>query len=335
MASNRRVRREKRKNENNMPSKRPRTRSISMKITSLNDDCLFEIFKYLSISDLAALKQSHRRLIHVVDEFYTRYCAHVNVNYEVDYDDTANEIKHFGHLVRKISMDFDTIRSDEFECKYVALLKHCTALDALEFVDIHLKDCLMAAIPIQIFGNLSSLKFVHYHCSVRKMKCILNACDPIKLKELFLIDSHLSNVSDHLWGFIAKRMINLEALNFELNVRSTRYATNVMELQKLEKLKELSIECNLQPISPILLVLGLVKSLEQLELFDILLAQNISDAINNLKNLRKLTLTSSCKIPDDFIEGKSNLIIVESQTRSRPRHTRPYNNYTCTFVRRQ
>lgn len=54
------------------PAKRPRTRSQSLKITSLNDDCLIEIFSYLMKADMCSVKKTSPIFEYAVDRAFLK-----------------------------------------------------------------------------------------------------------------------------------------------------------------------------------------------------------------------------------------------------------------------
>lgn len=58
--------------DDGVAAKRPRECSPATKITELNDDCLLEIFDYLSFKDLYAVKASHHRFAWSVNRVCNR-----------------------------------------------------------------------------------------------------------------------------------------------------------------------------------------------------------------------------------------------------------------------
>lgn len=106
----------------------------------LNDDCLLELFDYLSAEDLCSLKQSNQRLWHLVDYyFHTVYLLKERavVIKEVDGSKLNEILKFCGKFVRNLSIETPRRYSDmdDFsenfsgECDtYVGdlIAKHCT-----------------------------------------------------------------------------------------------------------------------------------------------------------------------------------------------------------------
>lgn len=118
-------------------TRRPYTRSQSMNITSVNDDCLMEILSHLSAADLSAVKMSCHR--YVADAVFEKKCLNSHALHDLKEEDGYKRnvaiMEQFGHMIPAIAMNFGKTHF-KFQNEYLSLLKHCPNLDSV--CNVHL-----------------------------------------------------------------------------------------------------------------------------------------------------------------------------------------------------
>lgn len=293
MSSQKMVRRNEVDASESVAAKRPRACSQATKITDLNDDCLLEIYPYLSLVDLWVMKKTDQRFIETVDrafknEYLERdgsfyYCSETVQSRS--YDESEQIVEVFGDVITKVRMSLEKETHRIF-----ALLNHCSAME-----ELNLFLCRFTHIPndlnIRRFENLRRLTIEGCSGSEANFKLIFNACDPLKL---FHLSFDTGNMSDDILAFIADRMVHLEYFSFGVHKRSPSFHENVSKLQNLQKLKSVRMNCENVLVTPLIDALANIESLQSLRIHDfseIIPDENFVEAINNLSNVRTVEYT--------------------------------------------
>lgn len=290
-------------------AKRPRTRSQVTKITALNDDCLLEIFPYLSLGDLCAVKESHQRFSASADRIFKAnylnsagdYHLHPNKCYNL----SARAIKLFGKTITRACVTSGILHEENIARKYFTLLNFCSAMEHLKLQQCNIEYISNVLHETTFFENLCSLSIKHVSGTQDHFKHVLNACNPLKLTSLEFsrFFRKYMRTSDDLLAFITDRMFNLEHFEFRLNECTKSFQENLSKLQNLRKLKIFRIVCDeTTSIAPIICAMANIDSLEVLEITDfsdIIPNENVVEAINKIANVPIFTYESNRKIPAD------------------------------------
>lgn len=292
------------------PSKRAHTsnQSQSMEITDLIDDCLIEIFSYLSLVDLAAVKKSCKRFNYAADECYRKLFLddrdfRTNGDDVYNYETTELILEQFGNVIGRVNMAFSE-NHKKCKCKYLLLLKHCTAMSYLRLKGIDFSDLSIDPFQIEPLKNITELTFMWCSGTLNNFKRFLGACDPLKLKT-FNFYSHGDDVSNGLLSYVAEWMVNIGWLTISVDARIPSYAANMAKLKCLKKLKSLNILSGESPL-PIDMIIDPLTELSPLEwicLENITIPNKITArAINNLLNVSHLKFLSESKIPANILD---------------------------------
>lgn len=266
---------------------KPRKSTSIVEITSLNDDCLLEIFSYLSDMDLCAIKTSHQRFHRVADDtFKSKFIPPNNNWYEIngkrDFKEMGDILKNFGHMIIALMMAFDK-KDKKCKCKYIPLLKHCHSLRFLQFKHIDFDNLSINPMELKVLRNLYQLCVIQCTGAEKCFKDLLIACNPSKLSSLSLVCPARHAISDDSIAFIADRFVNIKVLFISLNKRTASLAENISKLKNLKNLAKLEINCNKVPL---------------------LLSTAI--AINKHSSVPEMQLVSKQKIPEKVIQKMTN-----------------------------
>lgn len=102
---------------------------VAMDITLLIDDCLLEIFSYLSDMDLCAVKNSHPRFEQLTDDaFKAKFITPSPQRYVIDdnrkFSENVKVFENFGHMFASTAFVFKG-NNDLRKVRYKWLLKMC------------------------------------------------------------------------------------------------------------------------------------------------------------------------------------------------------------------
>lgn len=311
MSSTKIKRRQSSENANRTIKRRPYTRSQGLKITALNDDCLREMFSYLSAKDLSAMKVSCGRFICMAEEMFEKKFINTKGKFKVraedDHGGNAAIIEEFGHLMPNVDLSLRTVNCNN-QKKYFTQLKHCNALDGLSISGVNFDGIPIECIDVDTFKNLNKLNLVGCSGTGTAFKRILNCCDSSSLKTLHVYGDE-AVVSDQMLAHIAKRFPNLNDLFIYLTATTSSSAANVLKLQNMKYLKSFAMETPSNfPIAALIDALAGNKLLQQLFLITgSILDENVANAINRLStNVRCCALWLTEKVPDTLLSKITN-----------------------------
>lgn len=138
----------------------------------LNDDCLLELFKYLSAEDLTALKQTNQRLYQLTDYYF--HAVYELKEREVIVKDTdgcklRNILMHCGRYIRNLCIDSPRRYSDMNDLNdngdrvgngtYIGELIGTFCSDKLKILRLH--SMYLSGFCLTTYGNGYVLQFRH------------------------------------------------------------------------------------------------------------------------------------------------------------------------------
>lgn len=295
----------------NLAVKRPRTRSQSLKISALNDDCLLEVFTHLSVVDLCTMRESHQRFVQVADYFFShKYLkcgmSKKNDTYtigkEENNEETALVLKHFAHLML-------CIKTAERSC--FSILNNCFAMRELWISDIDLNSVSTDLIEVKTLKQLVTLIMINCTGTLADFQHFLNACDPLKLEEIYI--NAYANMPDDLLTFVASRIENLRIFFIDFNICHSQIVETFSNPNHFKRTESIHFQgCN-----DVMFIASLINALSKLNALKIFSfndsidllpdcqvaeMQAIADAISSLKNLKYFMLFTKRKLPNIFIE---------------------------------
>lgn len=299
-------RRRPRENANRSIKRRPYTRSQGLKITALNDDCLREMFSYLSAQDLAAVKLSSGRFVCMAEEMFEKKYFNANDKFEVQAEDdhcgNTAIMEEFGHLMPNVDLSLRNINCNN-QIKYLSLMRHCNVLRNLSISGVNFDEIPIDCIAVDTLKNLNKLNLVGCSGAGSMFKLILNRCNSSKLKALHVYGDE-ANVSDQLLAHIAKRFPNLNDLFIYLTSTTSSAAANVLKMKNLKKLKSFAMETPPNfPIAALIDALARNELLQQLFLItSSIMDGNVATAINRLSaNVLCCALWLTEKVSDTLL----------------------------------
>lgn len=308
MSSGRITRSRKRKMvDENLAQEARQLRSLEQ-IKSLIDDCWLEVFSYLSEMDLCAVKKSHSRFQHVADDAFKRKfvppiaAGGYTVNGDRDFKETAEILKNFGHKIGGVSMRFGS-GDRKCKCKYILLLKHCTNLYHLRIMNTDFDDLSIDPMDIKAFWNLRGL-YLHECTGTEKYfeEYLSKACDPSKLRVLYLCCSSTEQISVELLASVVDRFVNIGILGIDLHATTTlsrQLLKNLSKLKNLKRLTKLLIRWDNEPTFDA----TAMQSLPATE--NSILNEAVVKMTNTLWCVREIIFRAKRKIPDSLIEKMS------------------------------
>lgn len=263
----------------------PRTRKqhaiANCKIFTLNDDCLLEIFAYLPTIDLCAAKDSCRRFNALANSIVQQRWKGkaFNCGYAGGRNERENTIilQHFGHIIENVMImkqeSVWPVKKRGTKRAWVQL-RHYTSLKKLTVFHATVNRLPITPVkrPLQY---LESLDLVGCVGADSEFARIINACKNLKNLRMEYRPSIL------LLSSICHEVSNLESLDFrpentmspftselQPGINETSYGESLTKLQKLKKLKSLSIHCDKYKVTSAITKLAKKKSLEYLHIFN-------------------------------------------------------------------
>lgn len=187
----------------------------------------------------------------------------------------------FGN-VEKITIDKCYADDGTFE----KLFRKCTSMRYLELIRQFNIDgrCMARTYPmLQGFSLISNDNFDPHLVNTFMAK-------NQQLKILKLIGCNF--VDDEIFETIADNLVQLESLSIRMVHVTSNFETNLMNLLRLQHLRELEFNCGVQPIEHFVNGLAMTNRIEKLGISSVELTAELCAAICNLKNLQLLKLIS-------------------------------------------
>lgn len=270
----------------------------------LNDDCVREVFSYLSVIELCAVKDTCRRFNVLADTtVQTRFQKESEFEYAIDENnvkDFVSTMQHFGKFIEgRMVIKTET----DFKAKGMWLqLKHCTALKVLDLHGVNVTGFPRPTYRLKkVLRNLERLKLEKCAGGDMDFARIIDACENLQYLNVYFTTD---GASDALIAHIA-RSSRIEDLFFgSLLSNSDTFADNVAKLQNLKQLRMLCLYCNNFRIAPGIEVLAANNPLIQLHLITVFVDDELCRALDRFTSLRYSTAlpADESEVTDDIRE---------------------------------
>lgn len=294
-------------------------------IFMLNDFCILEIFKRLSLYDLANVKEAYGSLAALTDiEFNrkTRKSLHLRLDDMIDVDLLI--LKRFGSSVDDLTIDYDNLRQTKWSDIFSVIKEHCneelksfavsgSAVGSITKADVLLiSDILKNVETVQVgpfFDSDNPKKFIHILCHCENVKSI--TIFPIsgiishyktffkKNKNLVKLEWH-GRLSDSYFKSIVANLKNTRLEEFSLMITKNNFNQNLSQLIRLKYLKRLSIDCWHEDIGSFLQKVNSFKCLNVLSLSFARLNEADIATLSKAKTLTVLKLDCILSTDDHF-----------------------------------
>lgn len=283
---------------------------MATEILMLNDDCLLEIFKYLSLHDLANFKEIYRSLGDVVDVQFIRITrGSIYLSCDANTNKNLQIIKQFGSSVRRLTLHYLILRSiswysPEWSEIFSTINEHCNNLKSLTVTTITQADVRLIA---NILKNVKRIYLGSYSLDVPlEIVNILSYCENVSSITLYskinvnlqpkifqrnqnLLRLELNEtIKDSNLKTIVDNLMNSRLEEFYVSVKAiTSSDGNLFELLRLNYLKRLCIYCYSLDIGPFL---------RNVDAFHSLNVLSLSNAILNGNDVVTLARTTRLKV---------------------------------------
>lgn len=211
-------------------------------------------------------------------------------------------LKHLKLIKFTFVDDFITNRTQPFANVEKITLDNCYAGGNVMLDELIKKFKSMSHLELIRRNDIDGVYLTHAYPSMQEFSVKTYGNLESQLMEVFLMKNkqlkHLNitnccGVSDEIYVSIAE-LSELETLTVRMIQISPNCNANLMRLLKLDKLRELEIECFYQPVADFLNELAVKNQIESLGLASIDLTDAVSTAIGHLKSIQKLKLVSIC-----------------------------------------
>lgn len=280
----------------------------------LNDDCLREIFSYLSTKDLCAVRDCSQRLRGLAEsavqkKWLKEIQAGGVVDIAADIGKDLSVVAKFGKFIPHLSINDE---SAIFQMKSGAALDFCTSLKTLK-----LKNLDLSLIPFKILENIEELEIIGGCAGGDGLYLkIVKACKMLKHLKLAI------NPKDRLVTAI-NELSNIESICWIVySATNTTFVNEVKKLSKLKKLKTLmvfgyagytfrgfSLSYRFPQVSETIRVLARSSSLEELNISYFDPDDHFFEALNQFANLKRCELSTYVEIPDANLATATNFEI--------------------------
>lgn len=260
----------------------------------LNDDCLLEVFSYLSDVVLCAVKDTCRRFNALPDSVVQkRFQKMSEFKYTLNRDNQkefALTLQHFGKFI-ETPMIIETEPNVEVKGMW-SHLKHCTALKALELHSMNIEGipCLNYRLK-KIFRNLHDLKLIRCTGKDLDFARIINACENLRRLHVFCVQD---GATDSLISHIARESSCIEDLYFgSFPSNSETFSENVTKIRNLKKLHLFVLYCQNHRVASAIEALAAENRIAQIHLINVRADEELGRAFNTFTNLRFSTVEVS------------------------------------------
>lgn len=309
-----------------------RSQSRRVTISTLNDDCLLEIFSNISVSDLSAIKKCCRRFCEMANvEAQRRYRNepfeyYTSADHGTSHSGCVTAFHDFGVFIHHIRIKMDCFCKNydrshygspgfgRFNCsvdQMLAALKHCPNLNSLtlERMQLHNVSTRKLSKLLQSL-HLDTLQLIE--CAGIESNVARLVKSFKSLKSLTVHTEHVFSWAVEISGSILKsisEVTSIERMTFVLNELHPAFIENVEELRHLIKLKKLELdfgECCHLDLSPAIHVLATCDSLEELILKNMTPNDAIGRAVDKFTRLKSCVIKTDADIADDVMTPMKN-----------------------------
>lgn len=283
----------------------------------LNDDCLREIFSYLSIKDLCAVRDCSHRLWGLAEstvdkKWQKEIQAGGVVDIAADIGKDLSAVAKFGKFIPHLSINDESAILQKKTDSLGSALDFCTSLKTLK-----LKNLDLSLIPLKILENIEELEITGGCAGGDRLYLrIVKACNMLKhLKLAISPKDRLVTVINELSSIESICWIVYSATN-------NTFVNEVKKLSKLKKLKKLivygyagytfrgfSLSYRFPQVSETIRVLARSSSLEELNISYFDPDGHFFEALNQFANLKRCELSTYVEIPDANLATATNFEI--------------------------
>lgn len=336
-----------------------RSQSRRATISTLNDDCLLEIFSKVPASDLSAIKKCCRRFCEVADSEAQRryrnkpfvYCT--SADHGTSHSGFVTALHNFGVFIHHIRIDMDCFCKNydrwhygspgfgRFNCSVdpmLAALKHCPNLNSLTLERMQLHNVSTRKLN-KLFQRLHLDTLQLIECAGIESNIARLVKSFKSLKTLTVHTEHVFSWAVEISGSILKSISeikSIERMTFVMNELHPAFIKNVEELRHLIKLKRLELdfgECCHLDLSPAIHVLATCDSLEELILKNTTPNDAIGRALDRFTRLKLCVIETDADIADDVMKSIKNF--ERSLLRAYGSLDQPVYRYTMTLLRKE
>lgn len=287
--------------------------SPNKNVPQLNDDCLLEIFSYLSATDLCAVRDCSRRLWGLaettVEKIWKRviHAAGV-VDIAAHIGEELSIVAKFGKLIPHLSINDKSVFFQEKADSLGTALEYCTSLKTLK-----LRAMDLSLIPLNILKNIEELELGGCTGGDRLHFKIIKACKMLKHLKMAM------NPKERLVTAI-NELSNIESVCWIVySATNSTFVNEVKFLSKLKKLKKLqvygytgytfrgySLSYRFPQVSETIRVLAKNSSLEELDISYFDPDDHFFKALNKFANLKRCELSTYVEIPEASLAAATN-----------------------------
>lgn len=312
-------------------------------IFSLNDDCVTELFSYLSMKDLCAISEISQRFYRLaiqaaanqfrrgefvqlpkLDSYRAYECGpeceahYLNNGREIlcecfyyramDDDSAALMLMKFGKSITHLHIDGRTAFTafcDRYANghNFLSMINNCTSLEKIRLEKIQFRNTFQGLQTI--FHNIEALELVSCGCVDVDLARMLAGAN--RLKHIALVKTNIFQMTE-LFSTIA-RLENLESLRITdcdtIEVTAFRLTLFFGELNKLKKLKKLELDADFIGVSHVEQI-AKIDLLEELTFRHCLVTYTFLDALGKLRNLKV------CKFVMDYAMSRPYIAVAET-----------------------
>lgn len=306
----------------------PSIQDGSITITTINDDCLVEIFSKLNATDMSAIKRCCRRFSAVIDLAAQRryrndlfeYCT--STDHGTTHRSCVTSLRDFGEHMHHIRINMDCFCKNYDRSQYgspgfgrsvcsvkqiLAELKHCINLKSLTLVGVQLYSVSTRQVSkvLRSLTHLETLQFIECVGNESNIARLIKSCKSLKnltirAEPMF---SWTASVTDNILKSVSE-LGTIECISFETDDMRETFVENVMELRHLKKLKKLALNCGGKQqfdLASAIHALASTDSLEEIILIDLVNNDAIADALNEFSNLKSCIITSCSGMVDGIV----------------------------------
>lgn len=288
----------------------------------LNDFCFLEIFKHLSVIDLANFKENYGILGAVVDmEFSRKTSGSFFFGCRDRMDKALQIIRQFGASIKDLTINYHDWYETEWSEIFAVINEHCNdnlkaltlcgdAVGLIKSSDVLLIADILKHVEILELKNMNneirsnySQDFVNIlsHCENARSIALISYIDIDVHPTMFQTNKNLSKLKLHGLSnleTIVDGLLNAPLEEFTVSSvkeeEDNSSAENIAQLFRLNRLKRLCIDCWYMDVSNFLQNVDASNSLTVLSLSNVHLDETNIAALGRMSRLKVLKLRYSC-----------------------------------------
>lgn len=297
-------------------------------ISTLNDDCLLEVFAKLSAFDLSAIKRCCRRFRDVADlaarqRYRTEtfeYCT--SIDHGTTHRGCVVALQDFGEFMYHVCIVMDCFCKNYDRSHYgspgfahhncsgermLVELQQCTNLNSLTLVCMQLNNVSSRKVSkvLQSLTHLDTLQLIECAGIESNIVRLIKSCKSLKNLTVHAepVFPWTPCLTDHILKYISK-LKTVECISFGALDLQYTFIEHVKELRHLKKLKKLKWDFGGKfhfDLTPAIYALATTDSLEELILIDMVADDEIGRVLDQFIHLKSCVIESYSGIADVFI----------------------------------